>query len=95
MNESRGDIVYRMARPETLKIVHLDAFAAVFHRASGITHLITSPAPEILATLGEAGMTRAGLLARLSVDYALGDADEAALLARLEELVATGLVAVA
>lgn len=84
-----------MARPETLKIAHLDAFTAVFHRASGITHLLTAPAPEILATLGEAGMTRADLLARLSVDYALADADEAALLARLEELVATGLVAIA
>ncbi len=86
---------YRMARPETLKIVHLDSFTAVFHRASGITHLVTSPVPEILAALGEAGMTRADLMARLSVDYVLGDAEEGSLDARLEELVATGLVAVA
>lgn len=84
-----------MARPETLKIVHLDSFTAVFHRASGITHLVTSPVPEILAALGEAGMTRADLMARLSVDYVLGDAEEGSLDARLEELVATGLVAVA
>jgi PqqD family protein of HPr-rel-A system len=95
VNDSRGDIVYRMARPETLKIVHLDSFTAVFHRASGITHLVTSPVPEILAALGEAGMTRADLMARLSVDYVLGDAEEGSLDARLEELVATGLVAVA
>ncbi|WP_404369944.1 HPr-rel-A system PqqD family peptide chaperone [Sphingomonas sp. MMS24-J45] len=93
MQDPGGGTVYRMARPETLKIVHLDSFAAIYHRASGITHLVTSPAPEILATLGEAGLTRAALLVRLAAEYDLGDADDAALLARLDELVATGLVA--
>ncbi|BCA57969.1 hypothetical protein HMP06_0738 [Sphingomonas sp. HMP6] len=95
MEDAGGGTVYRMARPETLKIVHLDSFTAVYHRASGITHLITAPAPEILATLGEAGLSRSALLARLAVEYDLGDADEAALLARLDELVATGLVSTA
>lgn len=84
-----------MARPESLRIVHLDSFTAIYHRVSGITHLITSPAPEILATLGEAGMTRAALVARLGEDYAILDADEAALVARLDELVASGLVSTA
>ena len=74
---------------------HLDSFSAVYHRASGITHLITAPAPEILAALGEAGLTRAALLARLASDYALEDADEAVLGERLDELVATGLVSTA
>ena len=59
-------VLYRMARAESLSIVHLDSFSAVYHRASGITHLITAPAPEILATLGEAGMTRAALLDRVA-----------------------------
>ncbi|MET3759985.1 HPr-rel-A system PqqD family peptide chaperone [Sphingomonas sp. UYEF23] len=85
-------VLYRMARAESLSIVHLDSFSAVYHRASGITHLITAPAPEILATLGEAGMTRAALLQRLARDYALGDADMDVLRERLDELVATGLV---
>ncbi|GHH09080.1 hypothetical protein GCM10008023_05280 [Sphingomonas glacialis] len=85
-------VLYRMARAESLSIVHLDSFSAVYHRASGITHLITAPAPEILATLGEAGMTRAALLDRLARDYALGDADMDVLRERLDELVATGLV---
>ena len=85
-------VLYRMARAESLSIVHLDSFSAVYHRASGITHLITAPAPEILATLGEAGMTRAALLQRLARDYALGDADADVLRERLDELVATGLV---
>lgn len=85
-------VLYRMARAESLSIVHLDSFSAVYHRASGITHLITAPAPEILATLGEAGMTRAALLERLARDYALGDGDADVLRERLEELVASGLV---
>lgn len=88
-------VLYRMARAESLSIVHLDSFSAVYHRASGITHLITAPAPEILATLGEAGMTRAALLQRLARDYALGDADADVLRERLDELVATGLVSCA
>lgn len=84
-----------MARAESLRIVHLDTFVAVYHRTSGITHLITAPAPEILATLGEAGMTLAALADRLAEDYDLGDTDSAALAARLEELVAAGLVSAA
>ena len=84
-----------MARAESLRIVHLDSFIAVYHRSSGITHLITAPAPEILATLGEAGMTFATLTEKLAADYELGDTDGAALAARLEELVAAGLVSAA
>ena len=84
-----------MARAETLKVAHLDSFVAVYHRASGITHLLTAPAPEILVALGEAGSTRAALLDRLAADYALEDADASALLARLEELVSSGLVSTA
>lgn len=84
-----------MARAESLRIVHLDSFIAVYHRSSGITHLITAPAPEILATLGEAGMTFTTLTERLAADYELGDTDAAALAARLDELVAAGLVSAA
>ena len=86
------DRLYRMARPEDLRIAHLDSFMAVYHRSSGITHLITAPAPEILATLGEAGMTFISLRETLASDYELGDLDDAALAARLDELVAAGLV---
>lgn len=84
-----------MARAESLRIAHLDSFIAVYHRSSGITHLITAPAPEILATLGEAGMSLAALGERLAQDYELVDLDESALAARLDELVAAGLVSIA
>ena len=86
------DRLYRMARPEDLRIAHLDSFMAIFHRSSGITHLITAPAPEILATLGEAGMTFTALREALASAYELGDFDDASLAARLDELVAAGLV---
>lgn len=89
------DCLYRMARAEDVRVVHLDSFMAVYHRNSGITHLITAPAPEILATLGEAGMTFAALRDTLAGAYELGDLDDAALAARLDELVAAGLVSIA
>jgi PqqD family protein of HPr-rel-A system len=89
------DPLYRMARPEDLRVVHLDTFMGVYHRSSGITHLITAPAPEILATLGEAGMTFAALRETLAGAYELGDLDDAALAARLDELVSAGLVSTA
>jgi len=84
--------VYRAAQAEALRIVPLDTFTAIYHRASGITHLVGPPVPEILATLGPDGLTLAGLIARLGETYDLLDADEAALGARLDELVAAGLV---
>ena len=84
-----------MARPEALRIAHLDSFIAVFHRSSGLTHLLAAPAPEIMATLGEAGLTRTALAERLATDFDLADLDEAALAERLDELVTCGLVAAA
>lgn len=78
-----------------LLVEPLDTFVAVFHRASGITHLLVSPAPEILALLGEEALTIDALLARLTADYELVDADRAALAERVEELIAAGLVSAA
>lgn len=89
------DPLFRSVRVETLRIEWLDDFTLVYHRASGITHLLDAPAPEILATLGEAGMTLAVLTANLAAEFDLPDLDENALAARLDELVAAGLVAVA
>lgn len=83
---------FRAAAPETLLIEQLDVLTAVYHRASGITHLLAEPAPEIMAALAAEPLTLATLLARLGETYTLGDADEGALAARLDELVAAGLV---
>lgn len=83
---------YRAAPSATLRVVPLDALTLIYHRASGITHVVDSPVPEILELLGDEALTAAALLARLSECFALVDADPSALNARLEELAAAGLV---
>lgn len=75
-----------------LLIAPLDEFTAVYHRASGITHLLTEPAPQILAALGEGPVSLDALLARLARDFDLTDGTREALAARLDELVEVGLV---
>lgn len=84
--------LYRAPPAGALIAVPLDEFTALFHRPSGITHLLTAPAPEILAALALAPVTRAALLARLADDYDVEGGAEA-LAVRLDELVAAGLVA--
>lgn len=83
---------YRAPPVEALLIADLDAFTAVFHRSSGITHLLASPAPEILGSLADEPLTLDALLARLADRFDLADADPEALAARLEELVVAGLI---
>lgn len=84
--------LYRAASPDSLIVVPVDLLTAIYHRASGQTHLMASPAPEILQALAEAPLDAAALLAKLRADYDLVDADPDALIARLGELVETGLV---
>ena len=88
-------MIYRAADPAALIVVPLDALTAVFHRASSITHLLAEPAPEMLAMLGGDGLSLDALLERLAGAFDLIDADRAALAARLDELVAVGLVTAA
>jgi PqqD family protein of HPr-rel-A system len=83
--------LYRAASPATLRIVPLDALTLVYHRASGITHIVDAPVPEILDALAEP-LSVDGLLARLAEQFDLPDADALALAVRLDELVSAGLV---
>ncbi|MBQ1497348.1 MAG: HPr-rel-A system PqqD family peptide chaperone [Sphingomonas sp.] len=83
---------YRAAPPETLRIVPLDALTLIYHRASGITHVVDAPVPEMLEALAADELTVDQLLARLAERYDLLDADPAALAVRLDELVQAGLV---
>jgi len=83
--------LYKAAAPETLRIVPLDALTLVYHRSSGVTHIVDTPVPEILETLSEAPLTAPDLLARLGERFDLVDADPAALAVRLDELAAVGL----
>ncbi|MBB4840746.1 PqqD family protein of HPr-rel-A system [Sphingomonas kyeonggiensis] len=85
-------VLYRAAAPETLRIVPLDALTLIYHRASGITHVVDAPVPELLEALTPAPQTLDQLLAALTERYDLLDADPAALAIRLDELVQAGLV---
>ena len=86
------DSLYRAPPEGLLLVAPLDEFTAVYHRASGITHLLTEPAPQILAILGEGALSLDALLDQLARDYDLTDGTREALAARLEELVEAGLV---
>lgn len=79
------------AAPHMLRVAPLDTLTAIYHRASGITHLVDSPVPELLAALTEP-RTLDDLLAFLATEYELIDADPVALRERLAELDAAGLV---
>ena len=84
--------LYRAAPTDALRVVPLDDFTLIFHRPSGLSHLVTAPAPEILELLGQERLTRGALMARLGERFELADASVEALDARLGELIATGLV---
>ncbi len=86
---------YRAADRASLRIVPLDVLTAIYHRASGQTHIVEAPVPEILAALGDEALDVQAILDRLARDYALVDPDPAALTDRLEELAAAGLVTAA
>jgi len=75
-------------------MIALDGVALIFHRPSGLTHIVAPPAPQILEALGEGDADPAALLERLKRDYDFDDSEdlEAALEARLTELETSGLV---
>lgn len=84
--------LYRAAASETLRVVPLDALTLVYHRSSGITHIVDTPVPEILETLSAEPLSAPDLLALLGERFELVDADPLALAVRLDELAAVGLV---
>ena len=86
-------VVYVADPPEARTSVVLESLVAVYHAPSGMTHLLVSPAPEILAALGEGAGDAEAVLGRLARDHEVAGPDAlAAVAARLEELEAGGLV---
>lgn len=83
---------YRAAPAATLRIVPLDVLTLVYHRASGITHVVDSPVPELIEVLSSTPLTLDETLAALATAHDLIDPDRDALAARLDELAAAGLV---
>lgn len=85
--------VYVADPPGSRTTVALENLFAVFHERSGMTHILASPAPEILGALAAGPADADTLLARLRESHDLPDEDvREGIAARLAELEASGLV---
>jgi PqqD family protein of HPr-rel-A system len=79
--------------PAAMRTVELDGLSALYHRPSGLTHILAAPAPQIIAALAGLAGDAEEILARISADFDPEAEDApAAIAARLAELEAAGLV---
>lgn len=88
------EVRYRAEDAANLIIRPLDELNLIYHRLSGITHIVASPVPEILATMKGDALNSGELLERLSHFYELeAESDLMAVIhARLEDLTSLGLI---
>ena len=87
-------ILYQAEPAEGLLIEPLDAITLVYHRRSGVTHMVAEPVPEILAVMRADVLDACGVLARLGEQFDLDAGEEAlaSVAARLNELAELGLI---
>jgi len=79
--------------PDQMSEVALDGLTALFHRPSGMTHILAPPAPQILAALAGRSGDVAAIIDRIGARFDIDSDDaQAAIEARLAELEAAGLV---
>jgi PqqD family protein of HPr-rel-A system len=79
--------------PGATRSVPLEDLVALYHRPSGMTHILAPPAPQILEKLAGREGGAADVLARIAGSFEIEAEDaEAAIAARLAELEAAGLV---
>lgn len=84
--------------PAGLRIGHeLGVMTLIYHRRSGITHMVSEPVPQILAALEDVGPADAAAVSRhLAIHFDLRADEEAGvetvISVRLEELALLGLV---
>ena len=81
---------YRVVPPADRIGASLGPILVLYHRASGQTHLLAQPLPELLSALDAGEADADALLARLGIEAGAGSRE--AIAARLTELVAIGLV---
>lgn len=74
--------------------IRTDGFAILYHRPSGMTHVVASPVPEMLDAIAGDPADVAQIVTRLAAEHDLAGegALEDIVAARLEELEAAGLV---
>jgi PqqD family protein of HPr-rel-A system len=79
--------------PDATRRVELDGLTALYHRPSGLTHILAAPAPQILDALAGKAGDAGEIAARIAADFEIESDDaEGAIAARLAELEAAGLV---
>jgi PqqD family protein of HPr-rel-A system len=81
---------YHADPADAVRSVELEALTILFHRPSGMTHVLAPPGPQIMEVLRGGEATLAEIRARMSERFELTGEDEA-LAVRLEELVSAGL----
>ena len=89
-----SDPLFTAPLEQTLRITALDDLSVIYHRTSGMTHIVDQAVPDILNVLRQKPSTIDALLAELTRDHDIitdGDARHG-LAARLSELCALGLV---
>jgi len=85
--------VYRADPSTGRRLITLDALDLIYHRASGITHIVAEPVPQILAALEQGPADATEIVRRLAETHDLETEDAAPIVAaRLQELEAAGLV---
>ena len=84
---------YAADPPGTLRTVELEGLTLLYHRRSGLTHILAPPAPQILAALAGGAASAEEIVARIGAEFEVeADDPAAAIAARLAELEAAGLV---
>jgi PqqD family protein of HPr-rel-A system len=83
-------LIYTADPVDGFRSAEFEGMTALFHRRSGVTHVVAEPVPEILAVLGGKRLNCAALLEALDVDA--DEESRAALTARLDEMEEAGLV---
>ncbi|HEX8443056.1 MAG TPA: HPr-rel-A system PqqD family peptide chaperone [Allosphingosinicella sp.] len=82
---------FRADPADAVRSAQLEALTILFHRPSGMTHVLAPPGPQILEILRAGEATLNELRDRMSERFELTGGDDA-LAVRLEELVTAGLV---
>jgi PqqD family protein of HPr-rel-A system len=82
---------YIADRAEDVRLIELDGLTALYHRPSGTTHILAAPAPQILAAIAGDPATAEEILTRMAEGFDV-EGDRDALLSRLDELEAAGLI---
>ncbi len=95
MTAAAKALYYQADPTDAYRVEPLDSMVLIYHRPSGITHMVTEPVPEILAAMGIKAVSATEIAEQLKAVFDLGDAAQAelAIAARLAEMAEQGLIA--